>query len=605
MSTREFKKALALTFGFLKASGDRHARTVLAEGLSERAERVQAWTALAAARRRERGLLRDTLFAAPHLSPRAHRLMLRYSDAFMSVLRDAITHVDPEVRKTALELTCRIGGPRVAYLLAIGLRSDTPADRDQAAAKLLKIADAYYGQERQFGHRGGRSRRADIENQRLTLIEPLLSAVKAFPKHQKPELLEAAIGLDIRVDDVLVEILINRFDPRAKVLMAILHSSPEDRVVGFLMEMLRNEDTQEKAREVFAARSDAPFLRGLSRLYRRSKESVLAQRLARLDRLPWPATERFAEALGGMRGEEVIGTIIFVLLSDIAPEQKIQSMSLIYKRATGVVRDMGMTVMRELMAGKKPQEIATRLFRAAQHLQLPPGDNALAEIDEPMTPDGYTVSRLLAEAMQLAPGERRRIAMEIAAFDPDARAKVMAVLRSKNAERQLSGLALAPPMGYADDMLDELLELALSPDNRVRASAVRFLGRYNNKFSVRTLLDAIVDLDRRVVANAVEGVEETNLRVLANVIIPLLKHPNNRIRANAVKALWVLKYPKVAAILHDMVEDPSDLMRLSAVWAMEYVECGDRRKLLSKLAAEDPSERVRVKAAQVLEKLPQ
>ena len=400
-----------------------------------------------------------------------------------------------------------------------------------------------------------------------------------------------------------MELSSNSADERSAALSEVFLKSNEGRVVEFLFEMLRDEEAAAKAEEVFSARSDAPFLRALARIYRARREPILARRLACLRSLPWAVGAQLPAALAGMTGEDILGLIVFVLLSGIPVAEKTRSMERLSASPCAVVRETGQSVLRSLGTGLTSQEVASRLLQAAERARA----SAAAETPaggEPRTAEGYTVGRLLEEAGKLGGADRERIARKLADIDPKARAKLSAALRSGEADRRLGALSVIAPMGFQEGMLDDILKLAMSDDNRVRATAVKLLGGFKNRESVRALLEAILDMDRRVVANAVEGLGETGMRVLANVVVPLLKHPSGRVRANAVRALWMLGYPKVAAVLRDMAEDRDEAMRLSALWTMGEIDHPESRRLLKELAASDPSDRVRSKAAEILEGLP-
>ena len=85
--------------------------------------------------------------------------------------------------------------------------------------------------------------------------------------------------------------------------------------------------------------------------------------------------------------------------------------------------------------------------------------------------------------------------------------------------------------------------------------------------------------------------------------IVFLDYPDNRIRANAIKALWSMRDRSGLLALQKMITSQTTEDRLSAVWLLGQVEIPRRTDILRKIAAKDPSQRVRDKAAEVTAKL--
>jgi len=602
-SGHSFRKAVGKTFAFLLRSRDRYSDVVLAEALHEPVERVQAWAALAACLKRDRKLLRDAVFAYPGLCDRARRIMARYCDAFLPVLRDCICSEDHEVREAAFELVCRIGGLRTAYLLVMALNSSDADLRERAAEQLVAAVREYHELEEKHRRSPESISAADLEGKRLALLDPILVAIKRYPIHRKDEIIEVAIGLDRRGDDVLIDILANKFDERCSVIMNILRKSTDGRIIAFLLEVLREDDVAAAAEEVIGSRTEPEFIKALAQVRQRIKEPIFVRRLARIKHLSWVESGALAEAVRSAQSEQVMGIAGFILLTGIAKEQKIRAMIQIQEAGEGPLKEMARVVMRQIMGGKPGREIALKLIHAVERLKNPAHAAHMLQAAEPVSEEGYTMERLLKEAGRLNADALKRIYKGVAERDEQAAAKVRAALRLEDPEKQIAALQLAPATGEMHPFAADIVALAICEDARVRASAVRVLGNLRDQKSIKALLDAVLDLNRRVVANAVEAMEDTGLRVLANILVPMLKHPNNRIRANTVKALWVLGYPPAVQILRSMARSESEKMRISALWAMSFVEFDDRIGILEEMVANDPSAEVRNRAEELLERL--
>jgi HEAT repeat protein len=154
---------------------------------------------------------------------------------------------------------------------------------------------------------------------------------------------------------------------------------------------------------------------------------------------------------------------------------------------------------------------------------------------------------------------------------------------------------------HEEDLRRALVALAADDDRHVRATVIKTLGILEDEDAIRTLLEAATDPDRRVVANSVEAIEDMGREELAGLVRILAVHPNNRIRANAVKALWTLgDTTESGRMLDEMLRSGDEMMRLSATWVLGEIDHPARTELLTRIAGNDPSERVRVKAMGIL-----
>ena len=598
-----FKETIGETFGFLVRSRNRYSGAVLAEALHEPVDRVQAWAALAACLKRDRRLLRETVAAYSRLCDRARRIVTRYSEAFLPVLRDSICSDDQAVREGAFDLVCRIGGLRTAYLLVMALSSADADLRERAAEQLVDAVKEYHNLEERHLHGADELVAEDLEAKRMALLDPVLVAIKRYSIHRKDEVIEVAIGLDRRGDDVLVDILASKFDERRPVILGILRKSTQGRIIAFLLEMLKEDDVAALAEEIIASRTGTEFIKALAKARWRIKEPAFVRRLARIKHLSWVESGALAKAVRSARSEEVMGIAGFILLTGIPKEQKIRAMIQLQEAVEGPLREMARAVMVQIMGGKPSGEIALKLIHALERVKDPAFAAGMLQSAEPVSEEGYTLERLLKQIGRLNAEAVKRIYEGVAKRDEHAMTKVHAAMRSDDPDRQIAALQLTLVAGELHLFAADIVALAICDDARVRASAVRVLGNLRDQESMKALLDAVLDLNRRVVANAVEAMEDTGFRVLANILVPMLKHPNNRIRANTVKALWVLGYPQAIQILLTMAKSNSEKMRISALWAMSFIEFGGRIQALERMVANDPSPEVQRRVEELLERL--
>ncbi|UCC30575.1 MAG: HEAT repeat domain-containing protein, partial [Phycisphaerales bacterium] len=85
---------------------------------------------------------------------------------------------------------------------------------------------------------------------------------------------------------------------------------------------------------------------------------------------------------------------------------------------------------------------------------------------------------------------------------------------------------------------------------------------------------------------------------------PKLGSPNNRVRANAVKSLLRTELRRAGKVLLDMLEDPSPATRLSALWVIERMQSRAALNRVGDMSRADPDERVRRRAKRVWNLMP-
>ena len=186
-------------------------------------------------------------------------------------------------------------------------------------------------------------------------------------------------------------------------------------------------------------------------------------------------------------------------------------------------------------------------------------------------------------------------------LDPEHLERIERELSGVDAERRLRAVKIVAALHHEEDLRRALVALAADDDRHVRATVIKTLGILEDEDAIRTLLEAATDPDRRVVANSVEAIEDMGREELAGLVRILAVHPNNRIRANAVKALWTLgDTTESGRMLDEMLRSGDEMMRLSATWVLGEIDHPARTELLTRIAGNDPSERVRVKAMGIL-----
>ena len=537
------------------------------------------------------------------LDPDQQSLAVSRGDEFLPVLRRNVRDADKRVRANVCDFLVRMDDARVAYLLADFLQD--PSEEIKAAAQegLLMLAHGYHKLALQVQSGEVEMPRSALETKRYALLDALLTALRFYGSHERPEMIAALLSLDGRGDEVLMDILSNPMDRRRKIILDILETAHYPRAIDFLLSMLKSARTSSLAVDVVETRFDVEFIRALL-----SKEPLLSNTrvtnaLAGVKFLPWlrPGTEKGSQ-LPGVLGVRAVRLLLY----------------------TGTESSEKRLILEKLSQSDKPAVASAARFalaameRQVQHDRV---DAGLRQIEErcprPETQDweprvselvvdradgaGQTAEVLSDEALfrnflnsfeSLARSEKEAALDE---FESKGilRRELSKALQDREPDTVLRAVKVVEYRGLQGELSSELSALSRHSESRVRASAVRQLGKAGAYDALKALFETLSDRDRRVLANAVEALEESGHRQILRLLEPLMKHPDNRVRANAAKGAWMLGYEGGRAVLAEMLRHRKPEMRLSGLWGLRQIGKSDELELIKDLAKNDPDERVR------------
>ncbi len=532
------------------------------------------------------------------------------AEAFLPVLRQNVKEKDVRVRANVCEFLVRMQDTRVAHLLAELIQDSSEQIRKSAQDGLLSLAHNYH--VNMLAVEAGKAdiSRATLEARRFGLLDALLTALRFYSTHERPEVIAALMALDRRGDEVLMEILANPMDRRRKIILDILEAVSYPRAIRFLITMMKNSKTAAFAHEVIETRFDTAFINALLSQNSLLSSAAVRRALSGIDFVPWlrPGTQKTSEL------PDVLAVRAVRFLACTGTRHTEQEA--IFERLSGQDRPVLASAARFVMTARakqvSPERIdagLVKIERSCEEIDAPVWEPDIDELVPERSPAGPDGSELLSESVlfrnfmnsfeSLARSEKEAAVGQFRSRGILAR-EVKSALTDTDAETVLRGIRVIEYAGCQADVATELTALAKHPDSRVRSSAVRQLGKAGAYDAMKALFSILNDRDRRVLANAVEALEETGHRQILRLLDPLMKHPDNRVRANAAKASWTLGDERGRDALADMLKSPRYEMRLSGLWGLRQIGIEKEADLVRSMSRNDAHEQVRNAALMTL-----
>jgi len=552
----------------------------------------------AALDRPERASLDAIIRVFGEIAPDLQTAAIARADVFLPILRQNVRDADHHIRSNACDFLIRMDDARVAHLFADLLQDAEEDIRKKAQEGLLSLASNYHTLV-SFVERGSLSiSKQALETKRYALLDALLTALRFYKSHERPEIVGALLSLDPRSDEVLIDILSNPLDRRQRIILDILAKATYSRAASFILAMLKSPKTAALAAEILETRADAAFGRLLAQVPALFTNARIISALQQVRVVPWLKSgdaSRFPARLA-------VRAVRYLMMTGASAEEKRVTLETLAK------------------SGNVALAAAAKFSLSAQaHLVRPDkADAGLVKIEErcPEVKDEEKADETAAagrarQSLLLSDSELFRSFVN--AFDTLARAdrdaaisdfvskgvflrEIKKMLGDADAEMVLRVIKVVEWQGCQADIATEMALLTRHGDARIRASVVRQLGKAGAYDAVKALFDTLADRDRRVLANAIEGLEATGFRQVLRYLEPLLKHPDNRIRANAAKAAWTLGEESAKDVIVDMLKSQKADMRLSALWALRQIGAREEAAIIKEMATADPDERVRKSA---------
>jgi hypothetical protein len=549
------------------------------------------------------------------LDPEDQARSVARSDIFMSVLRTAVHDEDKLVRMNSCDYLISTDDTRTAYLLAELMQDSAPEIRKRAQDGILSLARNYH-MLAAAAHRGKVSvPRHVLETKRYSLLDALLTALRFYKNHERPEIIAELLALDPRGDEILLDVVTSPADRRRRIVLDILETATFQRAISFILTMLKNNKAAPLAVEIIEVRFDEPFIRTLLSTADLFSNARVTTAFGQIRFIPWlrPGSEH----VSALPERLAVRAVRFLLESGTDPGEKAAVLKALSASTNVALASASRFVLAAQARKIHPDQIDAGLIKIEGHcpeLPEPPVepeiDKLIVKKDAAEKPRGSAVflsdevlfRNFLNSFDAFARTEKDAALKEFADRGVFVR-EVRRILSGADPEMLLRSIKLIEHTGKQDIFAAELVTLTRHPDARVRSACVRQLGKSGTEEALKTLFQALNDRDRRVLANAVEALEGTGHRQILRLLEPLLEHPDNRVRGNAAKAAWSLGSDQGLACFVNMLKSPKANMRLTALWGLRQIGARDQNAAIRDLARNDPDDKVRKSAELTLAEL--
>lgn len=594
----------------LVASRRPNASRVLAYAVANCDDEARSLAVQAALDRAERPGLEAIIRIFHQVPPDLQAAALAHADAFLPSLRQHARDSDRQVRANICDFLVRMDDARVAYILADLLQDSWEDTKKKAQEGLLSLAYSYHKTAAQVESGEVDIPRPALETRRYALLDALLTAVRFYDAHERPEMIAALLSLDRRGDEVLIDILANPMDRRRKIILDILETACYPRAISFLLSMLKSTKTASMAIEILETRFDTDFIKALLSSRTLLANTRIASALANVQFVPWlrPGTEKAS----GLPECLSVRALRFLLLTGTAPAEKRSILQKLTKSGNVALASAAKFILaateRRVHRDRIDAGVVKIEQRCPEHLsaQWEPEVTELV-VDRvsskseaaDLLSDGVLFKNFMNSFESLGRSEKDAALKEFASKGILS-GQMKKALSDGDAEIVLRAVKVVEYGGCQADVAAELSVLTGHPDPRVRSSSVRQLGKAGVYGALKALFNTLADRDRRVLANAVEALEETGHRQILRLLEPLMRHPDNRVRANAAKAAWTLGDESGRRAVADMLRHPNAEMRLSGLWVVRQIGVREEIDIVKEIAKSDPDERVRNSAGMTI-----
>ena len=600
--------AIERTFGALVASHRPNAVAAISFAVMNSTGDSRRIAVSAALDRQEREALEVLIRIFHTIPPDLQAAAISRADIFLSILRTSIRDAERQTRMNSCDFLIRMDDPRVAYLLADLLQDPVEEIKKKAQEGILSFAHAYHTFAADVERGRAQAPRQVVETKRYALLDALLTALRFYKAHERPEVIAALLSLDPRGDEVLMDILANPMDRRRKIVLDILETASYTRAVFFVLSMLKNPKATSLAVEILETRFDMDFLRNLLAAPMLFANARVTAALGQVQFIPWlrPGVEKVSQ----LPERLAVRAVRFLLYTGAKPPEKIAALEKHASSPNVALASAARFVVSAIGRGIHPDKIDAGLVKIEEHCP-----EVALEAVEPRTED------LIVKKIQ-APARRTEFLSDVAlfrnfinsfdTFPKGEKDSVLAEFRAKGilarelrkalgdaeVDVVLRSIKVVEYVACQADVTTELILLTKHPDGRVRSASVRQLGKSGAYDAFKALFSALSDRDRRVLSNAVEALEATGNKQVMRLLDPMMKHPDNRVRATAAKAAWTLGGEQGRTCLVDMLKNTKANMRLSGLWGLRQIGAKDQMPVIREIAKSDPDEGVR-KAAEL------
>ncbi len=555
------------------------------------------------------GTLARLVVGFRQLAPALQPLVRSRAASLSAGVRAAIASSSFESRVAAIDLIVECHAHELAYLLVDALRTPCGPTRERAANGLATLAEQIVdalesGSQRPEG--------AALEGQARYVGEALSAAIGCWDRHSQLKVLTAALWLGDRTEATIRQRISEPKTKLARALSRLFETAPGPRLAASALRCMRIEEVRSSVSAAISNTSSVRFLRAILResWLLADPEIAKACRWIRYDTWAKIACQLIAE----IDDEHVDGAVRFIGSIGGLPEQKVELLRLLLDMGDDVVRNAVVwqlvtdtsepaTKLLTVLASRPEDQtatIATRELRRRQRrsgtvTERPPR-SAASDTNSPPAPFDRlwsTFGKFPDEELAQAIRDVRSHSVELLARWLQER------LAEPNPLDRVRALRITEALDCLAPLAATIQQLIHDSDALVRSQAIALLPKMSGPASQRMLRSAMNDPDERVQANAIEALEQLDVPDRASCTKAKLTSPNSRVRANAIKSLLGMELKEAGEALLDMLDDESPAHRLSALWVIERLHLRAVLHRLEVLSEQDPSPKVRRRAARI------
>jgi HEAT repeat protein len=552
-----------------------------------------------------------------HLRADVQALAIARARDVTAALRKTIRDNRTELRVHTVEIIRRSCDSSLAYLLSIALRDGHTGIRRAAAEGLETFVRNLLHDER--GGQDGPAVHWRVRREgRRRICDALADGMESYDVHGEQTVIRAAMLLADPACGPLWKCLERHRDIRGDVILELLADSDDPQMVDFYYQALALGHHRGRLLSFLRRTRCGPFFKAVlangclvlmpkvaESISRLRKMELLEGPIDWLDELPLNGRRHLARLIlaTGLPDEQKLA-VLGALAESADPAERLDAL-------IGILQLPGQQADR-LVKGlltdpdEQVQRIATRGVARRRSAGLQ--QMLLNQLNSPFESVRRLASARLAtftferywEAFdRLSPAQRLAGGRALVKLDPSFEDRLRTKLVAGDEGGQMRAMAVISLLGLEPACAQQLVRLSNAKRARIRATAVKLLGRIHSPDALDCATAALGDVDPRVQANAVESLEQQGGEQMAEKVRPMLEAADNRLVANAAKAL-AANLAEVLPVIHRLLRDARPEHRLSGLWVVGQLKLPDLLQETFRLCRTDENHRVRNRAIEVL-----
>lgn len=501
--------ALDITFRVLAETANEAAVGVLLETLGAADESLRE-RALRALLDRPSGAGHVELLRRWHTFPNAWKeIAAGHAGRLYQAVRDAVLSRDGRACVNGLDAVKWLREYDLLPALVNAAEDKHNEHSATAGETLIELSERLY--EELAAPRDYRNKR-DPQLVRSHVMTCLEASLERFDRHERPEIVEAAL-LIARTDDSVLRTLLQSPHRRSfQVAVNLLQKTRRPGILRLLVHSLGDPSAQPVVLQIVGRRTDALFVqRLLARVGSEPGEEML-KNLKRIDTIAWlqgdlsllrilNETEQAAAMTvamhSGLNRLDVFAVVKFLLENGAPAGRRIAASALAEFRGAEAndcvqraLTDDDPLVKAHILRQLRERGVNGAIARLIEHVDHPDDAVRLAARDNLLE---FTFERFVASYDALEEHVRRSTALLVRKIDRQAERGLTAELQAASRARRLRALAMASLLGLAEAVEKSIVAQLADADHFVRLEAVKALGHCPTATACEALRSALLD----------------------------------------------------------------------------------------------------------------